>query len=446
MKLKWLVFFMSVAAGLPTLAKSNGAEFIYRNGRIESAERCPAPESQTKKPKFKPVASQPDLLNNLTRDTIQISTSASPEMAGSYFKLDYDRLPQVNNRNVYVYYGCEGEKYFSFKVFKAGSVAPIAVVGVSEKDASIFTGGRRLPDALALAELDPEHYSAPTSDLLQNRLDPARQNVSPIAAQNRAVIGKTVPLEISDSDIQAAEEDVKLPTSGNQVIFKPVKTPTQTPAKAVTSAPRASPTPVAKVAPSPARQTSTPAPVLGNIESYHQIAPWSRVSGSMLWTRQAVDSIRIHLASLDRARDVNDFCPGYRNSTTTESQHIACWIRIVGGIMEKESGFKTNDALIENSGEASVGLMAMSAGQCPNAPSSSALKNPLKNIECAVNVMARLVQRDGYISGPSWQGAARNWSCLQTPHKVYVKSIRKTVRVGFKQDIIRVAASYDRIL
>jgi hypothetical protein len=255
-------------------------------------------------------------------------------------------------------------------------------------------------------------------------LDPARNTVSPITAQTQTAIGKTVPLEISQADVAAADDEVKLPSSGNAVIFKPVKT----------------------AATKPSVRRSAPAPVLDNIEAYHRIAPWSRVPGSMLWTRQAVESIQAHMTSLNRARDINEFCPGYTRSTTTESQHIACWIRILGGIMEKESGFRTNDSLIENSGEASVGLLAMSAGQCPNAPSSRALKNPVKNIDCAVNVMAYWIHRDGYISGPRNQGAARNWSCLQKPHKVYVRSIRKKVRVGFKQEIIRVASNYDRLI
>jgi|GEM_PF-3623595 len=468
MKSNWLVFFLlSFAVGLEAFgseSKSNGAEFIYRGGRIESAASCPAPESQTKKPKFKALVGQPDLLNNLTDHTIQIGASGPQEVVGAYFQLDFDRLPQLNNRNVYVYYNCGGEKYFSFKVFKAGSLSPIALVGVSEKDASIFNGGRRLSDKMTLAEIDPEHYSASTSELLQNRLDPARQNVSPVAAQTQAIVGKSVPLEISDADIQAAEQDVKLPTSGNEVIFKPVKqvaqtsrpTSTSAPVKTTvtSSAPRGATATAPKVVQQPPAQTSTPAPMLGNIENYHQIAPWSQVPGSMLWTRQAVETIRVRLASLDQGLDVNDFCPGYRKPTTTESQHIACWIRIAGGVMQKESGFKPGDSLIENSGEASVGLMAMSPGQCPNARSVSALKDPLKNIECAINVMANAIQRDHYISAivtdrkgrTRWAGASSNWSCLQTPHKVFVRSIHKTVRVGFKQDIIRVASSYDRIL
>lgn len=461
MKAKWLIsLLLTVLTGLSAeaeLSKSlNSGEYIFRAGKIESAAACPAPESQTRKPKFHPIATQPDLLKDLTHGTLQISQNGPQELAGTYLQLDYDRLPQVNNRNVYVYYTCDGTKYFGFKVFKAGSLAPIAIIGVSEKETSLFDGARRISDALALAEIDPDHYSATTSELRQNRLDPARVNASPVAAQTQAALGKLAAVEISDADIQAAEEGLKLSDPGSQVVFKPVrKTEAPAPVQQVAAKPNiprgatTASAPVARTTVVP----SSPAPVLGNIEMYHQIAPWSKVSGSMLWTRQAVESIRIKMAALNEARDINDFCPGYTKASTTESQHIACWIRIVGGVMQKESSFITHDSLTENSGEESVGLMAMSPGQCPNASSIKALKDPIKNIECAINVMARLIARDHYISvqvktkrGSRWAGAAGNWSCLRTPYTVYVRAARKKVRVGFKQDIIRVASSYDRII
>lgn len=441
MRLKRLIFISIFAVAAGAAHASVNAEpdvpaYFYRQGKIEPAISCSATNTQSKRPRFHGTL-RDAVLKNIVDHMLRIDPGASvPELVGTFWQLDY--VQQMNGDEIYGYFICSGKKYFSFRIFKPGNFSALMLIGVAENDAGIFNTAHAMTDQQAAAELDPEHFFATTADRRGDRLDPAR--AAPSEWQENYSSGSEI---IAESDAREANEAVNLSSGNLPVNFHTVKE--KAPARPVRKsiAPTQAVQDTVKTtdlpASSPSISSSSP-----SLSAYHKAAPWSKVRNSQAWTKAAVATIQKRWTSLNRARDVDSFCPGYSKASST--RQMACWIRIVGGIMQKESGFQPNDSMIENSGEASVGLMAMSAGQCPNARSSRALKNPIANIECGINVMANLIQQDGYISGPRNKGAARNWSCLRTPYTTYVRSHHKKVRVGFKHEIMRVASTYDRVI
>lgn len=164
-------------------------------------------------------------------------------------------------------------------------------------------------------------------------------------------------------------------------------------------------------------------------------AVWASVSGTQSWTNATLSVIKNRMSSFEKARDRNVFCPGYDNATQEKKQ--LCWLRLVSAVARFESAFHPGDSFREPNGKYSVGLLALSTGECSNAPTLSALKNPVKNLICGTNKMAHLIARDGYIDGPSNnRGAASYWSVLRKPY-----SFRK-MKLGKKYEIIPLTKIY----
>jgi hypothetical protein len=147
----------------------------------------------------------------------------------------------------------------------------------------------------------------------------------------------------------------------------------------------------------------------------HRAAVWSAIADSDKWTEVALAEIRAHLSELESAKDIAEFCPGY--AAANEQSREICWLRLVGAVVKFESGFNPNDKFLEANGNWSIGLLALSAHECPNAPTNEALRNPLKNLTCGIDMMASLIERDGFIAGPARaRGAASYWSTLRPPY------------------------------
>lgn len=192
--------------------------------------------------------------------------------------------------------------------------------------------------------------------------------------------------------------------------------------------------------PPPVTASHPPAPV-DNTAAVNKAAPWSGSHNSMVWTKTALTVIRKRKKSLDQARDVETFCRGYKKAS--EKQQEICWIRIIGGIMKYESSFRAGGKMRENTGEWSVGLLAMSPSQCPNAPSVEALRDPKRNVVCGINRLADLIGQSGWISGPGNRGAAKNWSTLRGRYPVRLANYGvRTVMVGHKSEVIKIAMGY----
>lgn len=179
---------------------------------------------------------------------------------------------------------------------------------------------------------------------------------------------------------------------------------------------------------------SSPAPQQSH--AYHA-AVWSGVRGATAWTDVTLKHVRKYFPAFDRAQDVEHFCPGYRRASTRLRE--ICWLRIIGGIVKFESGFNPRDTYQERNGVWSIGLFSLSAGECSEAPSSSGLKDPIKNLTCGIRIMARLIERDRYIDGPrNNRGAGSYWSVIRGPYAVGKR------RHGKKPRIIAITKTYQQ--
>lgn len=144
-------------------------------------------------------------------------------------------------------------------------------------------------------------------------------------------------------------------------------------------------------------------------------ALWTRVKGSERWTEAALALVRARQGDLEQARDLEDFCPDYHRAT--QGQREACWLRILSGVALFESDFNPRATYREANGRYSIGLFSLSSGECREAPSSAALKEPIANLKCGVRMMADLIARDSVIeSAPPRRGAAAYWSVLRRPY------------------------------
>ena len=178
---------------------------------------------------------------------------------------------------------------------------------------------------------------------------------------------------------------------------------------------------------------------LSDMASYDRAAVWhGHTSQSMSWTTASIQLIREHWSQLNRANDVNEFCPGY-HSASRKQQEI-CWLRIIGGIVQFESDFKPADKYRESNGVWSVGLMAMSVGQCPGASSMSALQQAIPNLKCGITNFAKWAAEGSSISEK--RGAGRNWSTLRSPYTVYAGG--KRLSIGKKKQIEAIAMGFKR--
>jgi hypothetical protein len=167
----------------------------------------------------------------------------------------------------------------------------------------------------------------------------------------------------------------------------------------------------------------------------YDAALWGKVANSAAWTDAVLAAVRTHLPELERGRDRNEFCPDY--SVATEHQRETCWLRLVSAVAQFESSFNPGDMFMEANGKYSVGLLSLSASECPNAPTIAALKSPIKNLVCGVNIMARLIEHDGFIDGPaSARGASSYWSTLRTPYS------SGHYHVGRKNQVIAITRLY----
>lgn len=144
-------------------------------------------------------------------------------------------------------------------------------------------------------------------------------------------------------------------------------------------------------------------------------ALWGHVKGSERWTDTTLSIFRNRQADFEQARDIENFCPDYHRAS--QGQKEACWLRLVSAVVLFESGFNPRATYREANGRYSIGLFSLSSGECREASSSSALKEPVANLKCGMRMMADLISRDDVIeNAPPRRGAAAYWSVLRRPY------------------------------
>lgn len=115
----------------------------------------------------------------------------------------------------------------------------------------------------------------------------------------------------------------------------------------------------------------------------------------------------------------------------------------MAAVSEFESAFKAGDSFREPDGNYSVGLLALSPNECPNAHTIAQLEQAVPNLVCGTNRMAALIAHDGYIDGPaSRRGASSYWSTLRAPYKEWDASRGRYLSLGKKNQILPLVRGY----
>jgi hypothetical protein len=205
--------------------------------------------------------------------------------------------------------------------------------------------------------------------------------------------------------------------------------------------PKSAPGPVAvKPPPAPASKP-TPAAPQAPRDSRLGAPAWGNGSDRSSWTNAVRGVVTARLRDFERATDKETFCPGYTQASASE--RVNCWVVLVAAVTKFESAFHTADKFREPDGNYSVGLLALSPKECPNAQTISALSLATPNLVCGTNKMASLIARDGYIDGPaSARGAAVYWSTLRAPYKVWDASRKRFLNLGKKNEVLPLTRGY----
>jgi len=202
----------------------------------------------------------------------------------------------------------------------------------------------------------------------------------------------------------------------------------------VAVAPQPGTSPATTPNPVPPTPTTPPPPVLSGPPTL-----WSHLASADAWNAAVLIAVRANLAKFEKARDRSVFCPGY--DTATDPQRLTCWSRLISVMVKFESGFNQSSLYHEPSGgKDSVGLLMLSQGECPNAPTVAQLKNGVENIRCGAAKMAALIARDGYVTTPdNKHGAAAYWSVLRAPYTAY------GLKLGKKLEILKESTKYKAV-
>lgn len=141
------------------------------------------------------------------------------------------------------------------------------------------------------------------------------------------------------------------------------------------------------------------------------------------WTDLAL--AYVNYAGLDvlRPADGKSFCA---NGMSAHN-----WVHLLASMAKYESGFDPNQVYRESFGVNSIGLLQLSVSD--NAYGSgcafrteSDVKDPAKNLKCAVTILKKWVMRDGVIQNSANKGGARYWSVLRNSGKL--ASVKSTLR------------------
>lgn len=171
------------------------------------------------------------------------------------------------------------------------------------------------------------------------------------------------------------------------------------------------------------------------------VPAWGAAIARRPWTEAVRNVVRVHLAQFERAADRNEFCPGYDEANRHE--RVNCWVMLVAAVSFYESDFLPGTKYLESNGKYSVGLLALTAGECPMARDVQMLQDPVLNLTCGTAIMARAIGRDGYVNGPAERrGAAAYWSSLRNPYRQWSERHQRYLSLGKKPLILPMVRGY----
>ncbi len=132
------------------------------------------------------------------------------------------------------------------------------------------------------------------------------------------------------------------------------------------------------------------------------------------WTRDTLSALQTHDAVLASTvpGDMETWCPGY--ATASIEDRRAFWAGLMSAVARYES---TWNPQASGGGGRYIGIMQISPvsadyHQC-EADTVSELKDGSENLECAAQMMAKAVERDGLVAGGGNRGIGRDWMPLR---------------------------------
>lgn len=144
---------------------------------------------------------------------------------------------------------------------------------------------------------------------------------------------------------------------------------------------------------------------------------WDHRSESTAWNSTAIKALKSHGATLPAIvpHDIETWCPGYTSASLEDRE--AFWVGLISALAKHESTW--NPAAVGGGGRW-FGLVQISPSTARlygcSAGSGSALKNGSENVDCAIRIMSRTVQRDGVVSR-GMRGVAADWGPFHSSTK-----------------------------
>lgn len=156
-------------------------------------------------------------------------------------------------------------------------------------------------------------------------------------------------------------------------------------------------------------------------ESRDMKADWDMNAQGADWTQFVLDALDTSTLAATNPVDSSTFWAGYASAPTEGRRRF--WLMLISAVARMESALDP-DCVFEEPpplNQKSIGLMQLSFTDnsygC-NFPDEEAIKDPRRNLSCAVRILDQLVTRDGRIGGDRnhWaKGAAAYWSTLRVP-------------------------------
>ena len=145
---------------------------------------------------------------------------------------------------------------------------------------------------------------------------------------------------------------------------------------------------------------------------------WDQRPEAAEWTSQSIIAVAAQDAVLagQVPADIAAFCPDYPQASMQDRR--AFWVGLMSATAKHESSWNPRAS---GGGGAYIGLMQISPKTARNhdcaANSSAELKDGTANLECAVEIMATQVGRDGVVAGNGNRGIGRDWGPFRSASK-----------------------------
>jgi hypothetical protein len=147
---------------------------------------------------------------------------------------------------------------------------------------------------------------------------------------------------------------------------------------------------------------------------------WEIKEGRETWTQKVKQEINANYEAFDLSKDQLEFCPNY--NSLLRPQRVYVWAEMVSLMAKYESSWNPATVFAEPPplNVDSIGLLQLSyedkgyAKFCDLSRKTNSLKNPIKNLECGVRIMAYWLKKDGQITSKAKNiGLARYWAVMR---------------------------------